>query len=50
MLAARAAGMRVVALRTPAYDPEVAPADLLADRLDEALADRLLAPARAEIT
>ena len=41
VLAARAAGMRVVALRTPAYDPQVAPADLVADRLDDALARRL---------
>jgi beta-phosphoglucomutase len=47
--AARAAGMRVVALRTSAYDPERAPADLVADRLDEELAERLLAPARARI-
>ena len=39
--AARAAGLRVVALRTPAYDAELAPADLVADRLDETLADRL---------
>ena len=49
VLAARAAGMRVVALRTPAYDAELAPADLLADRLDEALAERLLSPSRAQI-
>ncbi len=41
VLAARAAGMRVVALRTPAYDAELAPADLVADRLDDALARRL---------
>jgi beta-phosphoglucomutase len=41
VLAARAAGMRVVALRTPAYDPGLAPAELIAERLDEALATRL---------
>ena len=41
VLAARAAGMRVVALRTPAYDAELAPADLVEDRLDAALAERL---------
>jgi beta-phosphoglucomutase len=41
VLAARAAGMRVVALRTAAYDAALAPADLTADRLDEALVDRL---------
>jgi beta-phosphoglucomutase len=41
VLAARAAGMRVVALRTPAYDAELAPADLIADRLDAALVERL---------
>ena len=41
VLAARAAGMRVVALRTPAYDEELAPADLIADRLDGSLARRL---------
>jgi HAD superfamily hydrolase (TIGR01509 family) len=44
VLAARAAGMRVVALRTPAYDPVLAPAELVADRLDESLAGRLFAP------
>ncbi|HEY1479503.1 MAG TPA: HAD family phosphatase [Gaiellales bacterium] len=42
VLAARAAGMRVVALRNPAYDPARAPADLVADRLDDALAAQLL--------
>lgn len=41
VLAARAAGLRVVALRTPAYDARSAPADLVADRLDRALLDRL---------
>jgi HAD superfamily hydrolase (TIGR01509 family) len=39
--AARAAGLRVVALRTPAYDRALAPADLEADRLDSALLERL---------
>jgi HAD superfamily hydrolase (TIGR01509 family) len=41
--AAQAAGLRVVALRTPAYDPALAPADLEADRLDAALFDQLFA-------
>jgi beta-phosphoglucomutase len=41
VLAARAAGLSVVALCTAAYDAEQAPADLLADRLDRALLDRL---------
>jgi beta-phosphoglucomutase len=41
VVAAHAAGLRVVALRTPAYDAELAPAELLADRLDRALFDRL---------
>jgi HAD superfamily hydrolase (TIGR01509 family) len=41
VLAARAAGMRVVALRTAAYDAHLAPAELTADRLDESLAARL---------
>ena len=44
---ARAAGLRVVALRTPAYDPELAPADLVADRLDETLVERLFRHDRA---
>jgi beta-phosphoglucomutase len=43
---ARAAGLRVVALRTAAYDAAAAPADLVVDRLDAALVDRLFAPAR----
>jgi beta-phosphoglucomutase len=47
VLAAHAAGMRVVALRTAAYDPEAAPADLIAERLDETLLDRLFSPERA---
>ena len=38
---ARAAGLRVVALRTPAYSAALAPADLEADRLDAALFERL---------
>jgi beta-phosphoglucomutase len=41
VLAARAAGMRVVALRTAAYDARRAPADLVADRLDETLVEHL---------
>jgi beta-phosphoglucomutase len=49
VLAAQAAGMRVVALRTAAYDPKAAPADLIAERLDEALVERLFSPDRAWI-
>ncbi|MEO9177070.1 MAG: HAD family phosphatase [Gaiellales bacterium] len=41
VLAARAAGMRVVALRTAAYDAGLAPADLVIDRLDATLVERL---------
>jgi beta-phosphoglucomutase len=41
VISARAAGMRVVALRNAAYDPGLAPADLVADRLDAALVERL---------
>jgi beta-phosphoglucomutase-like phosphatase (HAD superfamily) len=44
VLAARAAGMRVVALRTAAYDASLAPAELVADRLDESLAAHLFSP------
>jgi beta-phosphoglucomutase len=47
VLAARAAGLRVAALRTPAYDPELAPADLIADRLDVTLVERLFPHDRA---
>jgi beta-phosphoglucomutase len=47
VLAARAAGMRVVALRTPAYDAGLAPADMVADRLDEAHDERLFSHDRA---
>jgi beta-phosphoglucomutase len=49
VLAARAAGMRVVALRTRAYDPAVAPADLIADRLDAMLVERLFSSERSEL-
>jgi HAD superfamily hydrolase (TIGR01509 family) len=49
VLAARAAGMCVVALRTAAYDASLAPAELIADRLDESLAARLFAPDGATI-
>jgi beta-phosphoglucomutase len=49
VLAARAAGMRVVALRTAAYDARLAPAELVADRLDESLAARLFSPDGARI-
>jgi beta-phosphoglucomutase len=41
VLSARAAGLRVVALQTAAYDAEAAPADLVVDRLDAALVERL---------
>jgi beta-phosphoglucomutase len=41
VLSARAAGMRVVALRTPAYDPGLAPADLVVERLAAELVERL---------
>ena len=50
VLAARAAGMRVVALRTAAYDARLAPADLIAERLDESLAARLFSSDGATIT
>jgi beta-phosphoglucomutase len=48
VLAARAAGMRVVALRTPAYDAALAPADLIADRLDGTLVERLFTHEESE--
>ncbi len=41
VMSARSAGMRVVALRTTAYDAALAPADLVVDRLDAQLVDRL---------
>lgn len=44
VLAARAAGLRVVALRGAAYDAGMAQADLVVDRLDRSLVARLFAP------
>jgi hypothetical protein len=41
--------MRVVALRTAAYDARLAPADLIAERLDESLAARLFSSDGATI-
>jgi beta-phosphoglucomutase len=41
VMAARAAGMCIVALRTAAYDADLAPADLVVDRLDAELVERL---------
>jgi beta-phosphoglucomutase len=46
VLSARAAGMPVVALRTEAYDPDVAPADLVVERLDAALVEHLFSRGR----
>jgi beta-phosphoglucomutase len=48
VLAARAAGLSVVALRTAAYDAELAPADLVGDRLDAGLFERLFSSDRPE--
>ena len=48
VISARAAGMRVVALRTPAYDADLAPADLVVDRLDAQLVDRLFSENASE--
>lgn len=41
-LAARAAGMRVVAIRGPGYDPDCGAADLIIDRLDVAALEAIL--------